>query len=160
MEQREKDRLLWNLKSMPNEVDDLLIGLDEEMLSWHPVPGKWSIKEVLCHLRDSEQYAFQVRISRILTEQDPYLPEVDQNQLAVTGDYINQDAAAALSQLKSLRDETAQTLDAAPLEAWDRIGDHWSAGRASLAQLVARQTEHDFKHLIQMKDIVRLKMPW
>ena len=145
---------------MPHEIDDLLSGLDDEMMNWHPIPGKWSIKEVMYHIRDMEQLAYQVRLSRMLTEEEPYLPEVDQNQLAVDRDYGNQDAAVARSEFKSLRDETVRLLESAPLEAWQRTGNHWKAGRVTVAEAVSRQAEHDFKHLIQMKDIVRLKMPW
>src|SRR5215510_37793 len=45
MDQRDKERLLSNLKSLPNELDDLLKNLDEETLRWRPIPNKWSVKE-------------------------------------------------------------------------------------------------------------------
>ncbi|HUK92390.1 MAG TPA: DinB family protein [Blastocatellia bacterium] len=160
MDQREKERLLWNLKSLPNEVADLLGGLDDETLRWRPVPNKWSIKEVLCHLRDAEREANFVRVARMLSENEPYLPQVDQEQLAAAGDYLNQDAAAALADFRKHRGDTVQLLEQAPVEAWGRTGTHWNLGRISVEQEVSRQTSHDLKHLIQMKDIARLKMPW
>jgi hypothetical protein len=159
-QQREKERLLWDLKSLPNELDDLLGNLDEEMLRWRPIPNKWSIKEVLCHLRDIEREFHALRYRKLITEHEPYLPEVDQNRLAEAGDYINQDAVAARAEFKGFRDETVKMLEAAPAEDWDRAGNHWSGGRLTIAQLVARHCDHDVKHLIQMKDVVRLKMPW
>jgi len=55
MDQRDKDRILSNLKSLPNELDDLLKGLDEDTLRWRPIPNKWSVKEIMCHLRDMER---------------------------------------------------------------------------------------------------------
>jgi hypothetical protein len=161
MDQREKDRLLCNLKSLPNELDDLLKDLDEDTLRWRPIPNKWSIKEIMCHLRDMERLAYLSRYRRMLTEDNPMLPNVDQDRIAFESDYINQDAKAALEEFKRLRWETTQTLAHCPLEAWSRVGTHETDGPMTVEQLVIRQIKgNDLNHLVQMKDIVRLKMPW
>ncbi len=161
MDQREKDRLVWNLKSLPNELDDLLKDIDEETLRWRPIPNKWSIKEIMCHLRDMERLAYLARYRRMLTENNPLLPNVDQDRLAFESDYIDQDAKAALEEFKRLRWETVQTLAGAPLEAWSRGGMHEIDGPMTIERLVIRQIKgNDMNHLVQMKDIVRLKMPW
>jgi hypothetical protein len=161
MDQRDKDRIIWNLRSLPNELDDLLNGLDEETLRWRPIPNKWSIKEIMCHLRDMEREAYLARYMRILTEETPMLPNVDQDRIAFETDYISQDANAALAEFKKLRAETIRTLDGAPVEAWGRGGTHETDGPMTIEQLVLRQIKgNDLNHLVQMKDIVRLKMPW
>jgi hypothetical protein len=161
MEQRDKERILWNLRSLPNELDDLLNGLEEETLRWRPVPNKWSIKEIMCHLRDMESDAYLSRYRRILTEENPLLPNVDQDRLAAERDYINQNTEAALADFKKLRSETIRTLEAAPLESWSRSGVHETDGPMTIEQLIVRQIKgNDLNHLVQMKDIVRLKMPW
>jgi len=161
MEQRDKDRLLANLKSLPNELGDLLYGLDEETLRWRPIPNKWSIKEIMCHLRDMERLAYLARYRRILSEDNPSLANVDQNWLAFESDYINQDAQAALGEFNQLRSETIQTLEGATIDAWSRTGTHETDGPMTVEQLVVRQIKgNDMNHLVQMKDIVRLKMPW
>ena len=161
MDQRDKDRIIWNLKSLPNELDDLLNGLDEETLRWRPIPNKWSIKEIMCHLRDMEREAYLGRYTRILTEANPSLPNVDQDRIAFETDYINQDMNAALAEFKNLRSQTVRTLDGAPVEAWSRGGTHETDGPMTLEQLVLRQIKgNDLNHLVQIKDIVRLKMPW
>jgi hypothetical protein len=161
MEERDKERILWNLRSLPNELDDLLNGLDEETLRWRPVPNKWCIKEIMCHLRDMESEAYLARYRRILTEDNPLMPSVDQDRLAAERDYINQDAAAALADFKKLRAETIRTLEAAPLDSWSRGGVHETDGPMTVEELLVRQIKgNDLNHLVQMKDIVRLKMPW
>ena len=161
MEQRDKDRLLHNLKSLPNELEDLLKDLDEETLRWRPIPNKWSVKEIMCHLRDMERLAYLARYRRILAEDNPKLPNVDQDRLAFERDYINQDAKAALEEFKLLRQETIRTLAEAPTDAWSRSGTHETDGPMTVEQLVVRQIKgNDLNHLVQMKDIVRLKMPW
>ena len=161
MDKRDKDRIIWNLRSLPNELDDLLNGLDEETLRWRPIPNKWSLKEIMCHLRDMEREAYLWRYQKILTEENPSLPNVDQDRLAVERDYVNQDAQAALAEFKKLREETILTLDGVPVEAWSRGGSHETDGLMTIEQLVLRQIKgNDLNHLVQMKDIVRLKMPW
>ena len=161
MDQREKDRLLNNLRSLPNEVDDLLNDLDEETLRWRPIPNKWSIKEIMCHLRDMERLAYLARFNRILTEDYPKMANVDQDRLALESDYINQDARSALAEFKQLRAETVNLLADASVEAWSRVGIHETDGPMTVEQLVNRQINgNDINHLNQMKDIVRLKMPW
>jgi hypothetical protein len=161
MEQREKERYLFNLRSFPNELDDLLGGLDEETLRWRPIPHKWSIKEILCHLRDMERLAYLSRYRRILEEDNPFLPNVDQDRIAFESDYINQDAKAALEEYKQLRAETVRTLEAAPVESFSRRGTHETEGPLTLEQLIIRQIKgNDLNHLVQMKDIAVLKMPW
>lgn len=161
MDQREKDRILWNLKSLPNELDDLLAELDEDTLRWRPRPDKWSVKEIMCHLRDMESEAYLARYLRILSEENPTLPNVDQDRLAEERDYINQDARAALEEFKRLRLETISALQAAPVEAFSRAGVHETDGPMTIEQLVARQIRgNDINHLSQMKDIVALRMPW
>jgi len=161
MDQRDKDRLLCNLKSLPNELEDLLKDLDEETLRWRPIPNKWSIKEIMCHLRDMELLAYLGRYRKMLTEDNPLLPNVDQDRIAIETDYINQDAKTALEEFKRLRLETIQTLEGAPPESWARSGRHSTDGPMTVEQLVVRQIKgNDLNHLVQMKDIVRLKMPW
>lgn len=153
--------MLWNLKSLPNELDDLLRDLDEATLCWRPIPNKWSIKEIMCHLRDMERLAYLARHRRMLTEDSPLLPNVDQDRLAFESDYIDQDAKAALEEFKRLRWETIQTLASASPEAWSRGGVHEIDGPMTIEQLAVRQIKgNDMNHLVQMKDIVRLKMPW
>jgi hypothetical protein len=161
MDQREKDRLLNNLRSLPNEVADLLGGLDEELLRWRPIPNKWSIKEIMCHLRDMERLAYLARYEKIIAEENPYLENVDQNRLAYENDYLNQDTRAALEEFTKLRAETIKTLEPVPVDDWARAGVHQTDGPLSVEQLVNRQINgNDINHLNQMKDIVRLKMPW
>lgn len=161
MDQREKDRLLYNLRSLPNELADLLGDLDEETLRWRPIPNKWSIKEIMCHLRDMERLAYLPRYRRILDEDGPLMANVDQDRLAHESDYINQDSKGALDEFTKLRAETVKMLAEEPVENWSRAGIHEIHGPMTVEQMVNRQINgNDINHLNQMKDIVRLKMPW
>lgn len=161
MDQRDKDRILWNLKSLPNELEDLLTGVDDDTFRWRPIPNKWSLKEIMCHLRDMEEMAYLNRYRRMLAEDNPRLPNIDQDRIAYERGYIDQDARVALEEFKRLRAETIKTLEAAPADSWSRAGTHEVDGPLTVEQLVVRQIKgNDLNHLVQMKDIIRLKMPW
>ena len=89
------------------------------------------------------------------------MQNIDQDRLAYERDYINQDTRQALDEFKQLRNETVRLLDGVPPDAWSRIGVHEVDGPISIEQLAHRQIKgNDMNRLVQMKDIVRLKMPW
>src|ERR1700742_51528 len=151
MDQRDKERLLCNLRSLPNELEDLMKDLDEETLRWRPIPNKWSIKEIMCHLRDMEREAYLARYQRILGEDHPWMQNVDQDRLAYERDYINQDARHALEEFKSLRNETVSTLASAQIESWERTGVHEVDGHMSIENPAHRQISgNHMNHLVQM----------
>ncbi|HYL98869.1 MAG TPA: DinB family protein, partial [Blastocatellia bacterium] len=103
---------------------------------------------------------FRNRYVTMLSENQPYLARVDQDQLAAEGNYIDQDGAAAFAEFERVRQETVTILRSAEAERWLRIGSHWNGGQITVHDLAVRQCEHDMNHLAQVKDIVRLRMPW
>jgi hypothetical protein len=161
MEERERGRLLANLESLPNEIAHLVKGLSPEDLRWRPIPNKWSIGEILVHLRDVEGEVFQTRLRRSLHEDQPLLEVWDQERAAEERDYSGQDPLAALDELRKLRGDTIRMLKTVPLESWERVGIHAERGPSTVEQQVTRQIrKHDLPHLIQIKDILRINMPW
>ena len=161
MEERDKGRLIANLKSLPYELEDLVEGMSDDELRWRPIPNKWSITEILAHLRDVEREAFQVRLRRTVTEDSPAFALWDQDRSAADRDYISQSAREALAEFRALRLETVASLESLPVEQWSRVGVHPERGPATIEEQVTRQIKnHDLTHMIQIKDILRIKMPW
>jgi hypothetical protein len=161
MNERDRGRLLANLKSLPNELDHLIGSLSDEDLRWHPIPNKWSIGEIVAHLRDAEREVFQVRLRRALYEDAPVYELWDQDRAAWERHYNDLDHRATAREFREARAETVAALDAVPLEFWDRTGVHPERGPETVEAMVSRQARnHDVSHLIQIKDIIRIKMPW
>ena len=160
-EERDKARLLANLKSLPNELHDLVVGMSDDELRWRPIPNKWSVAEIIVHLRDVEREVFQVRLRRTLFEDRPVFELWDQDRAAIERNYLAQSPTQALQEFHDLRYETVAFLESAPLDHWQRVGDHPSRGSKTLVELVTFQIKnHDLTHMIQIKDILRIKMPW
>jgi hypothetical protein len=155
----EKDRLLWNLRSLPADLADLVGSLDDDILRWRPIPNKWSVKEILGHLRDFESEAMHFRYRSVLADDDPYLPRLDNEARQAEGDYIKREGADLLGDIRRLRHESIAILEQAPAGSWSRTGVHFSAGRITLGQIIARHVSHDMTHLAQIRDIIGLKLP-
>jgi len=161
MQDRDKSRLLANLKSLPNELEHLVKGLSAEELRWRPISGKWSINEVLVGIRDAEREVFQARIRRTLSEDSPVFELWDNARAAGERGYNDQDGHAALAEFRELRGETVRMLEGVPAQEWGRTGVHPAKGPATLEEQVVRQIKnHDLTDLVQIKDILRIKMPW
>ena len=161
MHERDRGRLMANLKSLPNELDHLLAPLSDEDLRWHPIPNKWSIGEIVAHLRDVEREVFQVRLRRALLEDDPTFELWDQNRAAWDRQYNDLDHRAAAREFAEARGGTVELLAGVPLESWHRSGTHPERGALTVEEMVSRQVRnHDVSHLIQIKDVIRIKMPW
>ena len=59
----------------PQELRAAVAGLGREQLISRPVPGKWSVLEVVCHLADTDANIAH-RIKRILSEDRPAFDRV------------------------------------------------------------------------------------
>src|SRR5262245_53206039 len=62
--------LVERLRRQAAEVRRLTSGLPEASLAAPTVPGKWSLKEIVCHLRRMEE-VFADRFNRMLGEDGP-----------------------------------------------------------------------------------------
>src|SRR5258708_3746327 len=60
-----------------------LQGVPAALVRRRPAPGKWSILEIVCHLRDMERDAYLGRYRRILQEENPSLPNLEGDVLAL-----------------------------------------------------------------------------
>src|SRR5688572_11152340 len=79
-------------------VKDAIKGLSREELTAFPVPGMWSIQQIVIHLQDSELVAID-RMKRIIAEEKPLLVGFDENKFTKNLFYDDQsveDAAETL----------------------------------------------------------------
>jgi uncharacterized damage-inducible protein DinB len=151
VDEQERKNRLEILRSTPARLKAALKGVPKAVLLWTPAPGKWSILEIVCHLRDMERDAYLTRYRRILAEDTPTLPDIDGDTYALEYDYRSQKLTEVLRDWTRLRRETLKLLAAAKRADWERAGVHETAGRLTVADFLGRHAHgNDQAHLGQI----------
>lgn len=156
MEEFERRRFFETLAATPQALKAAIRGLPRKLLLFTPAPGKWSILEILCHMRDMERDAYLARYRRILTEDEPRLPDINGDALAIERDYRNAKAAEVVREWLALRRENLQMLRKTGRAQWARAGVHETAGRLTMEDFIRRHAVgNDEAHLGQIDAIKR-----
>jgi len=115
-------------------------------------PGKWTLREILVHLSDSETVMLD-RLRRLVAEEKPTLAAFDENRWVSALFYTQRDLNLARQQFESARRnaiELARTLDDG---ADGKVGIHSEAGALSFAQVLGKVSAHNLHHLEQVHAI-------
>lgn len=111
-----------------------------------PIPGRWSLRQVLCHLADFETLNSD-RMKRVLAEDNPPLPAADPDLFAAALHYGDRDPAEELQVIAAVRNQTARLLQALELEDFQRTGVHSEDGPLTLESLLERTVAHLPHHI-------------
>ena len=109
-----------------------------------PRPDRWSALEYGCHVRDVFRL-YDYRLGLMLTEDDPFYPNWDQDETAVADDYAAQDPAVVTGELASAGQALAASFDAVADQQWLRPGRR-SDGASFTVETFARYLMHDPIH--------------
>jgi hypothetical protein len=94
MTPEERNNLIATYAAGYDEVMKALNGFPAESLGARPIPGKWSAREIVHHLGDSEtQSAWRLR--KLLVEDNTLIQGYDQDQFAAKLRYNERDMAPA-----------------------------------------------------------------
>ncbi len=127
-----------------------LAGLTAAELDREPEPGKWTIRQIACHLADSEAVG-SMRLRQVIAEDDPHIVWYDEKAWANYLDYDRRDTALALEQFLTLRRSNFELIRDLPDETFQRFGTHSKLGRLSLEDLVRIYAEHAEGHAGQIR---------
>ena len=128
----------------------LVRGLSDERLSARPLLGEWSVREIVCHLADTEVIR-SYRVMKILAEDQPGIEAYDEVVWAKALALDLRDPGTLLRSFRRLREAFLDLLARAPVGAMERAGFHAEYGPITVAQLTGHTVDHDLLHLAQIK---------
>ncbi len=128
------------------ELGKSIAGLAPEDLLAFPVPGTWSIQQIVLHIVDSD-LVLSDRIKRVIAEDKPLLIGFDETKFAARLHYDVQDPAVACDLLVKNRQLMTSILRKLPDDAFERVGIHTERGKVTLADLLLNAVNHLQHHL-------------
>jgi DinB superfamily len=150
MTPEEREQLISQYEAGYDEVIKSLEGFPADKLSAHPLPGKWSAREIVQHLADSEMNS-AIRLRRLLAEDRPVIHAYDQDDYARRLKYNERDIEPALESLRSSRSTTVQLLTQMADEDWKREGWHPESGLYSAEIWLRIYAAHAHNHATQIQ---------
>jgi uncharacterized damage-inducible protein DinB len=113
-------------------------------------PGKWSTRDLLCHLADCE-IAFGFRLRQVLAEDRHVMQPFDQDKWAPP--YAKLDANTALATFEAMRNWNIALLKTVTREQLQKTASHPERGEMTFQTIVETMGGHDIHHLKQLEEI-------
>lgn len=143
IDQVQGSNVLDSLTTQRREVLDLLQGLPETKAGARYAPDKWTLREVVGHINDTERL-FCARAFWFARGFDTPLPSFDQNVAIAAARFEERSWRDLMDEFAIVRDASLSLFASLPADAWDRRGlasDNPFTVRA-LAYLAAGHVTH------------------
>ena len=140
------------LEKMPADLQRFFTTVPAEILTRPEAPGKWSIRDVMQHLADSELVC-GFRLRMVLAHDRPGLTGYDQDLWASRLGYDEVDARDAFEQFAALRRGNLRLWRGLTPADLARVGLHGERGEESLEHMRQLYAAHDLLHLKQLERI-------
>jgi len=141
-------KLIEQYKDGYRVVAESLVGAGDKELDARPAPGKWTAREVVHHLADSEMTA-AVRARLLVAVDRPQIVGFDQEEFARRLHY-DRPIEASLDAFKAARRVTAELLETLSETDWTREGTHSEHGPYTLERWLEIYAAHAHKHAEQI----------
>ncbi len=133
----------------------LVKDMTDEQADARTDPERFTLREAIAHLADWET-VFRERFERVVSEDSPVLPNIDEGQRAIDRDYGRTDWREQLALFESRRAENLEFLKGLKIESWARTGNRPEIGNMSLYDLVQLMPLHDSYHQKQAREYLSL----
>ncbi len=130
----------------PQKLRDAIDGMTAEQIDAAPIPGKWSTRQIICHIVDFDT-VYADRMKRIIVEEHPTMFDGDPDVFAAGLAYDERDIEEELQLLNAVRKHVARILKTLKPEQFERTGNHSEDGPISLEVLLQRITNHIPHHI-------------
>lgn len=140
------------LKAAPARLADLITRCNGS-LDRSPQPGKWSPRQIACHLADGEA-VFAWRIRSVLANPGAAVAAFDPDVWCQTGRYGDADVTAAIAQYAAVRRRNVELIEKLSADELSVTGTHSERGVESVARMVEIYAGHDINHFLQIERIL------
>ncbi|MDE3166153.1 MAG: DinB family protein [Acidobacteriota bacterium] len=144
--------LLERFRRGPEVLAVVLTGVYGDAEDFTIAPGKWSVRQILAHLADTE-LVMAVRIRLVAAEENPPLTPFDQDAWARNLDYSKRKPKQSLETMRRLRAESYEQIKDLPEAAFARQGMHTERGPLTLGRIVELCANHVESHARQIEEI-------
>jgi len=138
------------VSQFPAKLNAVVSRLGPQGMGLSLAPGKWTVRQILCHLADCE-IAFAFRWRQALAEENHIVQPFDQDHWA--NRYASLPADDALRTFLALRQWNALLLEELSPSDWEREVTHPERGKQTFRTLVETMAGHDLNHLKQLEEI-------
>jgi len=143
------DQILPMLAAQLEQSTALLKGVDDRRASeFSYAPGKWTIKQILGHIIDTERI-FGYRALCVARQDAVALPGFEQDDYVAAGSFNERPLTSLIDEFRMVRQSTIALFENLPQQAWLRqgIANKFSVTVRGLAFLAAGHELHHVKIL-------------
>lgn len=130
----------------------LIDGVSDEQARWKPSPDRWSILEVVSHLRDEEREDFRVRLDLILNHPKKPWPPIDPQAWVMERAYNTHNLREMLTRLIEERARSIAWLRGLRSPDWETLATHGLRSMRASAML-SSWVAHDWLHVRQLSKL-------
>ena len=146
-----KEERLTRLAAAATTLTSTIAGHGDGVLARRPDAKNWAPKEVVCHLRDTEEL-FMLRFQEMIAMEEPkLLSGADADRWAEERQYLRNDTVLALGAFRKRREESLTLLKGLTDAQWQRGGVHAVRGRITINDFLNLMVWHDDNHLEQIR---------
>ncbi len=147
---QEDGMVLQHLYTNRKMIDAFLTALPADRWEYRYAEGKWTIKEALLHVIDTERI-FAYRALTIARGDTTSLPGYEQDDYVPTSAANTRSSSSLLEEYAAVRQATLTLLGNLPEEAWGRIGTA-NEKPVSVRAIAYMLAGHELHHLTIIKE--------
>jgi uncharacterized damage-inducible protein DinB len=132
-------------------IEAAVAGMTDEQRDARPIAGKWSTRQVVCHLADFEPI-YADRMKRVIAERCPTFFGGDPDTFAAGLSYDRRPVDAELALIAAVRRHMGAILCELKADDFQRTGNHAEAGTLTLEVLLRNIANHVPHHIQFIND--------
>ncbi|WP_405101932.1 YfiT family bacillithiol transferase [Oceanobacillus sp. FSL H7-0719] len=140
---------LKEIETYANRLRNTVASLKEDELNRKYREGSWTVRQLVHHIADSQLNMYQ-RLKLALTDENPMVPNFDQDKWAVQPD-TELPVESSLKMLEGINERIVSLGNSLTEEQLERNFKHEINGEITVATKIAKLAWHEEHHLAHIK---------